>query len=100
MSITDDIYLEKPVEIPVLLVRPSWVPEHVLIWIVEKYLQPPDLNLAPGDGVGGPAGAVVHGRGSGWLGGYLPAQHTQEVDTHVHWYYISHTRPPVAQDPR
>ena len=83
-------HLAESVGVPVLFKTAPRVPEHPRVRVVPDYLEALSLHQAPGQGVDGPTGAVVH-RDAGAAGvGCLPGEDTHEVDTEVHGDNVGH----------
>ena len=94
MRKVDTLYnLEKSVDVVVLLIRTSRIPENILEWILDHNVPPLSLHPAPGEGVDPAAGAVVHGGldVGGGAGGRLPGQDTHQVDADIHRHHVRHT---------
>ena len=84
--------LTESVGVEVLLKTAARVPEHSGVRVVPQNPQALPLHCAPGQGVDGPTGAVVHRDGgpAGPGGCCLPGEDTHEVDTEVHGDNVGH----------
>ena len=94
-------HLEEPVDIIVLLVRSTRIPEHALVRVAVDDGETLGLYPAPGEAVDGAAGAVVHGDGGGGGGGggQPPGHHTHQVDADVYRHHVgSAVAPGVSND--